>query len=127
MVAKIPGQRLNCYLFLVYRSPNMDERVFDCLCEAMESIQSVDPKSVFCFVGDFNFHHSEWLGSHITDAHGVALLILLLLMTVLNWLMSPLLGLEVCWILFWQMFWIYVMCMFMAMLIGRTMRRLESH
>ena len=72
MVAKIPGQRLNCYLFVVYRSPNTDDRVFDCLCEAMGSIQSVDPKSVFCFVGDFNCHHSEWLGSRITDAHGVA-------------------------------------------------------
>ena len=100
MVAKIPGQRLNCYLFLVYRSPSMDERVFDCLCEAMGSIQSVDPKSVFFFVGDFNCHHSEWLGSHITDAHGVALLISPLLLTVLNWLMDPLIWREVCWILF---------------------------
>ena len=72
MVAKIPGQRLNCYLFVVYRSPSTDDRVFDCLCEAMRSIQSVDPKSVFCFVCDFNRHQSEWLGSGITDAHGVA-------------------------------------------------------
>ena len=52
MVAKIPGQRLNCYMFVVYRSPSTDDRVFDCLCEAVGSIQSVDPKSVFCFVGD---------------------------------------------------------------------------
>ena len=37
----------------------------------MGSIQSVDPKSVFSFVGDFNCHHSEWLGESITDAHGV--------------------------------------------------------
>ena len=37
----------------------------------MGSIQSADPKSVFCFVGDFNCHHSEWLGSRITDIHGV--------------------------------------------------------
>ena len=72
MVAKIPGQRLNCYLFVVYRSPSTDDRVLDCLSEAMRSIQSVDPKSVFCFVGDFYCHHSEWLGSRITDAHGVA-------------------------------------------------------
>ena len=72
MVCKIPGQRLNCYLFVVYRSPSTDDRVFDCLCEAMRSIQSVDLKSVFCFVGDFNCHHSEWLGSRNTDALGVA-------------------------------------------------------
>ena len=64
------NQRLNCYLFVVYRST--DGRVFGCLCEAMGSFQSVDPKSVFCFVCDFNCHHSEWLGSRITDAHGVA-------------------------------------------------------
>ena len=39
----------------------------------MGSIQSVDSKSVFCFVGNFNYHHSERLGSRITDdAHGVA-------------------------------------------------------
>ena len=72
MVAKIPGERLNCYLFVVYRSSSTDDRVFDCLCEAMGSIQSVDPMSVFCFVGDINCYHSKWLESRITDAHGVA-------------------------------------------------------
>ena len=46
--------------------------MLDGFCEAMGSIQSVDPKSVFCFVGDFNCHHSEWLVSRITDDHGVA-------------------------------------------------------
>ena len=67
MVAKILGQRLNCYLFVVYPSPNTDNRVFECLCEATESIQSVGPNFVFCFVGDL-----EWLGSLATDAHCVA-------------------------------------------------------
>ena len=52
MVAKIPGQLLNCYLFVVYQSPSTDDRVFDCLCEAMGSIQSVDPtKSCLLFCG----------------------------------------------------------------------------
>ena len=63
---------MNCYLFVVYRSPNTDGRVFDCLCEAMGSVQTVDPKSVFGFVSDFNYYHSEWLGSLIADAHGAA-------------------------------------------------------
>ena len=31
LVAKVPGQRLNCYLFVVYRSPSTDDGVFDCL------------------------------------------------------------------------------------------------
>ena len=97
IVAMIPGQRLICYLFAVYQSPSTDDRVFDCLCEAMGSIQSVDPKSVFCFVGDFNCHHSEWLGSRITDAHGVAAFDFAI---VLYWIMNPLIGLEVFWILF---------------------------
>ena len=74
MVAKIPGQRLNCYLVVVYRSPSTDDRMFDCLFEAMGSIQLVGPKYAFCFVSDFNCHHSEWLGLCITDAHGVAAL-----------------------------------------------------
>ena len=119
MVAMIPGQWLNCCLFVVYRSPSTDDRVFDCLCEAMGSIQSVDSKSVFCFVRDFNCHHSEWLGSLMAMVW--VLLTLPLLLTVLDWLM------EVCWILFWQMFRIYMMCMFMVLSVGRTKRRLALH
>ena len=88
-VAKIPGQWLNCYLFVVYQSPSMDDRVFDCLCEGMGSIQSVDPKSVFCFVGDFKFStvttQSGW--DHASLMPMVWLLLILpLLLTVLNWL-----------------------------------------
>ena len=40
----------------------------------MGLIQSKDPKSVFCFLCDFNCHHMEWLGSHRTDSHGIAAL-----------------------------------------------------
>ena len=91
MVDKILGQRLYCYLFVVYSSPSSDDKVFefDCLCEAMRFIQSVDPKSVFCIEGDFNCHHSEKLGSRITDAHGEAAFASSpLLSTVLSWTMS---------------------------------------
>lgn len=72
MVARVCGERLHFYIFCVYRSPNTDDRVFDCLLGAMARIQSVDSKAVFQFVGDFNCHHSEWLGSSRTDSHGVA-------------------------------------------------------
>ena len=101
MVAKIPGQRLNCYSFFVYRSPSTYGRVFDCLCEALESIQSVDPKSIFYFVGDFNCHHIQSGWDHASLMPMVwVLLISPLLLFVLNWLMDPLIGLEVCWIWF---------------------------
>ena len=111
----------------MYRSPSTDDGVFDCLCEAMGSIQSVDPKSVFCFVGDFNCHHSEWLGSSITDAHGVAAFDLATVADCSQLVNGPthraggvldlvLTNVRIC-----------VMCMFMVMLVGRTMRRLELH
>lgn len=72
MVVKVAGRRLNFYLVFVYRSPNTDDRVYDCLSEVMGKVQSEDSKSAFCFVGDFNCHHTDWLGSRTTNAHGVA-------------------------------------------------------
>ena len=40
MVAKIPGQRLNYYLFVVYQSPSTDDRVFDwnAVCEGLSGL-----------------------------------------------------------------------------------------
>ena len=58
MVAKIPGQRLNCYFFLL--SIEAQVRMTECLIVFVK------------LYGDFNSHHSEWLGSRITDAHGEA-------------------------------------------------------
>ena len=55
----------------MYRCPSIDNNVFDCLLEAMASIQSCDVKSCFLFVGDFNGHHVE-LGSPRTDRSGQA-------------------------------------------------------
>ena len=72
MVVRIAGKRLNMYMFFVYRSPSTDDRVYECLLEAMGKVQSADKKSVFCFVGDFNCHNTEWLGSAHTDSHGRA-------------------------------------------------------
>ena len=72
MAVRVCGQRLNFYIFCVYRSPSTNDRVYDCLLEAMAKVQSVDSRSVFGFVGDFNCHHEEWLGSSRTDSHGVS-------------------------------------------------------
>ena len=47
---------------------------YDCLLSSMGQIQSVDRKAVFCFLGDFNAHHTEYLGSTRTDSHGRNLL-----------------------------------------------------
>ena len=41
----------------------------------MSEVQQADLKYSFVFVGDFNAHHREWLGSvSQTDTHGRALL-----------------------------------------------------
>ena len=67
--------------------------MFDCLCEAMGSIQSVDPKSVFCFaVISTVTTQNGW--DHASRMAIVCLhLISPLLLTVLNWLMGPVIGL----------------------------------
>ena len=74
MVAKVASSRINFYMFIVYRSPATNDRVFDCILGTMSRIQSEDPKSAFCFVGDLNCHHSDCLGSNRTDSYGAAAL-----------------------------------------------------
>ena len=81
------------------------------------------PKSDFCFVGNFNCHQSEWLGSYITDAHSVAAFDFDTVADCSR-LMDPFIGLVVCWILFWRMYRIYVMCVFKVMLGSSIMRLL---
>ena len=63
---------LNLYLFSVYRNPDADDRIFDCLLVSMAAIQENDRKATFVFIGDFNAHHKEWLNSvSNTDCHGL--------------------------------------------------------
>ena len=69
-VVRVCGLRQNFYLFGCYRNPDLDDHIFDCLLVAMSRVQSDDPRSAFVFVGDFNAHHREWLGSHVTNQHG---------------------------------------------------------
>ncbi len=63
----------NLYILGSYRNPNSDDTIYDCLLMAM--IQDEDQKVAFVFVGDYNAHHREWLGSvSPTDSHGRAAL-----------------------------------------------------
>ena len=71
LVLKVCGRHSNFYLFAVYRNPDADDQIFDCLLNSMAAIQENDRKAVFLFVGDFNAHHTEWLYSvSPTDCHG---------------------------------------------------------
>ena len=65
----------NFYIFSIYRNPDLDDSIYDCLLSSMSDIQEQDRKSSFIFVGDLNAHHQEWLNStSATDRHGIAAL-----------------------------------------------------
>lgn len=75
ILLKITSKYNNFYLFSVYRNPDLDNSIYDCLLTAMATVQSSDRKAVFVFMGDFNAHHTEWLESiSPTDQHGRAAL-----------------------------------------------------
>ena len=71
-IVKVCGGHSNFYIFSVYRNPDANDTIFDCLLSSMASIQQNDVKSSFLFLGDFNAHHREWLNSiSPTDRHGL--------------------------------------------------------
>ena len=64
--------RQKLYVYSLYRNPDIDDRIFDCLLASMAAVQSEDVRASFLFVGDLNGNHQEWLGSTTTNRHGVA-------------------------------------------------------
>ena len=75
LVFRICGVRQNLYVYSLYRSPDLDDRIFDCLLGSTAAVQAEDVRASFLFVGDLNGHHQEWLGSTTTirfSDHGVA-------------------------------------------------------
>ena len=67
LLFRVCGARQYFYVFCLYRNPDLDDRIYDCLLTAMAAVQPAD-------VGDLNGHHQEWLGSSTTNRHGVAAL-----------------------------------------------------
>ena len=65
------GTRQKLYVFSLYRNPDLDERIFDCLLASMAAVQAEDVRVSFLFVGELNGHHQELLGSTTTNRHGV--------------------------------------------------------
>ena len=71
-IIKVCGKHINFYFFSVYRNPDADDGIFDCLLVSMAAIQENDRKASFVSIGDFNAHHKEWLNSvSNTDCHGL--------------------------------------------------------
>ena len=64
--------RQNLYVYSLYRNPDLDDRIFDCLLLSMAAVQAEDVRASFLFVGDLSGRHQVWLGSTTTNHHGVA-------------------------------------------------------
>ena len=74
LVFRVSGDRLNFYVFSLYRNPDLDDRVCDRILTAMAAVQAADACASFLFLCDLNGHHQEWLGSTTTNCQGVAAL-----------------------------------------------------
>ena len=51
------GVKQNLYVYSLYRNPDLDDRIFDCLLTSMAAVQAEDVRASFRFVGDLNGHH----------------------------------------------------------------------
>ena len=69
---RVCSVRRNLYGFCLYRNPDLDDRIFDCLLASMAEVQAKDIRASILFVDDLNGHHQEWLGSTTMHRHGVA-------------------------------------------------------
>ena len=58
--------------FRLYRRPDLDDGIFDCLLSSITAVQTDNVRASFPFVPDLNSHHREWLGSTTINRHRVA-------------------------------------------------------
>ena len=72
LVFRVCGVRQNLYVCSLYRNPDLDDRIFDCLLASTAAVQAEYVRSSFLFVDDLNGHHHECLASTTTNRYGVA-------------------------------------------------------
>ena len=56
LVFRVCGARQNFHVFSLYRRPDLDDRIYDCLLTVMAAVQAADARASFLFVGDLNAH-----------------------------------------------------------------------
>ena len=59
LVFKVCDVRQKLYVYSLYRNPDLDDRIFDCLLTSMAAVQAEDVRASFLFVGDLNGHHQD--------------------------------------------------------------------
>ena len=74
LVFRVCVARQNFYVLSLNRNPDLDYRIYECLQTAIAAVLAVDVRASFLFVGDWNGHLQEMLGSTTTNSHGVAAL-----------------------------------------------------
>ena len=72
LVCRVCCARQNFYLFSLYRNPDLDEQIYECLLTSIGAVLEEDVHASFLFIGDLHGYHKEWLGSSTTKDHGVA-------------------------------------------------------
>ena len=73
-------------MYSLYRNPDLEDQIFDCLLASMAAVQAEDARASFLFAGDLNGHHQEWLGSTTTNRHGDEPLTLQQSLVAISWL-----------------------------------------
>ena len=59
LVIRVCGVRQSIYVHSLYRNPDLDDWIFDCLLASMAAVQAEDVRASFLFVGALNGHHQE--------------------------------------------------------------------
>ena len=54
LIFRVCGVRQNLYVVSLYRNPDLDDRIFDCLLTSMAAEQAEDVRASFLVVGDLN-------------------------------------------------------------------------
>ena len=49
LVFRVCGVRQNLYVYSLYRNPDLDDRIFDCLLASMAAVQAEDVRASFLF------------------------------------------------------------------------------
>ena len=56
----------------LYRNPDLDDRILDCLLTSIFVVQAEDVRASFLFVGRLNVENQEWWGLVTMNRHCVA-------------------------------------------------------
>ena len=62
LVFRVSDVRHNLYVYSLYRNPDLDDRIFDCLLASMAAVQAEDIRTSFLFAGDLNGQKSGVVG-----------------------------------------------------------------